>query len=39
MQLMHMLATQLSGQMVYLRKDDLSIFAITFKTTEARSKE
>ncbi|MFY8091738.1 MAG: histidine kinase dimerization/phosphoacceptor domain -containing protein [Chitinophagaceae bacterium] len=39
MQLMHMLATQLSGQMVYLRKDDLSIFTITFKTTEARSKE
>ena len=39
MLLMHMLATQLSGHMVYQRKDDLSIFTITFKTTEARSKE
>lgn len=39
MQLMQMLATQLSGTFQYQRKDDLSIFTITFKTTEARSKE
>jgi two-component sensor histidine kinase/ligand-binding sensor domain-containing protein len=39
MQLMYMLATQLSGSLFYERKDDLSIFTITFKTTEARSKE
>lgn len=37
--LMHKLAKQLSGSLAYSRREDFSIFTITFKSLEARNKE